>query len=236
MKPLILALQFMTRLPLPDVRADAADFAAAMRWFPLAGLPVGLAVWGGIWAGSPVDPWLAALLGVAAWIAVTGGLHLDGLGDVADAAGAGHKDQGRISDVLADPHIGSFGVIAITLQLAAKLVLLFLLAQRGGGWALPAIACMARIGPLVWTLTLPPLHEGLASRFAGAIRWRYVALWCAMGAVAAWFVPVLALALPVFWLWRAWVRSRLGGISGDSHGAGIEVTETVLLLAWVALS
>ncbi len=225
----------MTRLPLPDVRADAADFAAAMRWFPLAGLPVGLAIWGGIWAGLPVDPWLAALFGMAGWVAVTGGLHLDGLGDVADAAGAGHKDKRRISDVLADPHIGSFGVVAITLQLAAKLVFLSLLAQRGGAWALPAIACISRIGPLVWTLTLPSLHAGMGSRFAGAIRWRHVAPWCAIGALAAWFVPVLALAVPVFWLWRAWVRSRLGGISGDSHGAGIEVTETVLLLAWVAL-
>ena len=235
MKALVLALQFLTRLPLPDVRADTADFAAAIRWFPLAGLLVGLAVWGGMWAGTLIDPWLAALSGVGVWVAITGALHLDGLGDAADAAGAGHKGVGRVSSVLADPHIGSFGVVAITLQLAAKLVLLFLLAQRGGTWALPAIAYTARIGPLVWALTLPPLHEGLGSRFAVAVQWRHVALWCAIGSVAAWFVPALPLAMPVFWLWHVWVRSRLGGISGDSHGAGIEVTETVLLLAWVSL-
>ena len=73
------------------------------------------------------------------------------------------------------------GVVAITLQLAAKLVFLSLLAQRGGAWALPAIACISRIGPLVWTLTLPSLHAGMGSRFAGAIRWRHVAPWCAIG-------------------------------------------------------
>ncbi|ARU17730.1 adenosylcobinamide-GDP ribazoletransferase [Croceicoccus marinus] len=236
MKPVILALQFMTRLPLPQVRADAADFAAAMRWFPLAGLVVGAAVWAGVWLGALTDPWVGALLGVGAWAAITGALHLDGLGDVADAAGAGHRDPGRVSEVLADPHIGSFGVVVIALQIAAKLVLLFLLAQRDGDWVLPAIACAARIGPLVWTLILPPLHEGLGSRFAAATRWRDVAIWAVLGAIMACFVPALAMAVPVIWLWGPWVRSRLGGISGDSHGAGIETTETALLLAWVTLS
>ncbi|EJU09070.1 cobalamin synthase, partial [Sphingomonas sp. LH128] len=38
MKHLVLALQFLTRLPLPAVQADAQDFAKAMRWFPVAGL------------------------------------------------------------------------------------------------------------------------------------------------------------------------------------------------------
>lgn len=233
MKPAILALQFMTRLPLPRMRADAADFSASMRWFPLAGLVVGAAVWAAVRAGSLVDPRVAALLGVFVWVAITGALHLDGLGDVADAAGAAHKDTGRLSKVLADPHVGSFGVVAMGLQLAAKLVLLTLVAERAVGWALPAIACVARIGPLVWTLSLPPLHEGLGSRFAAAMRWHHVALWAICGAISAWFVPALVAAVPAIWLWRSWVRARLGGISGDSHGAGIEITETVLLLAWI---
>lgn len=230
---MIVALQFMTRLPLPDVHAGPSDFAAAIRWFPLAGLVVGFAVWGAAWAGSLVDPWLAALAGVGVWAAMTGALHLDGLGDVADAAGATHKGTDRVSQVLADPHIGSFGVVAICLQIAAKLVLLYLLVQQGGVWALPAIGCVARIGPLIWTLILPPLHDGLGSRFRAAIRWHHPLVWAVFGAGLTWFVPALLAAGPVFWLWAGWVRSRLGGISGDSHGAGIELAETALLLAWI---
>ena len=76
----------------------------------------------------------------------------------------------------------------------------------------------------------------MGSRFAAATRWRDVAIWAVLGAIMACFVPALAMAVPVIWLWGPWVRSRLGGISGDSHGAGIETTETALLLAWVTLS
>lgn len=236
MKQLILALQFMTRLPLPAVRADAHDLANAMRFFPCAGIVVGGAVWAATGIGQAVDPWVGALLGVIAWAAMTGGLHLDGLGDVADATGAGHRDRSRISAVMADPHIGSFGVIAIALAVMAKLVLLAAVIRNAHGWALPAICTAARVGPLVWALMLPPLHDGLGTRFAAAMRWHHVGIWAAVAAACAYWLPALALAIPAIWLWAAWVRSRLGGISGDSHGAGIEIVEAVLLLAVAALS
>ena len=230
----MLALQFMTRLPLPDVRADAADFAACMRWFPLAGLVVGTAVALGAWAGAHVDLWTGALLGLGIWVAITGALHLDGLGDMADAAGAVHKGRERLTSVLADPHIGSFGVTAIALQLLAKLVLLHTVLAAGVTlWTLPVLCMIARIGPLVWALTLPPLHEGLASRFRDGIGWRQVALWAVPAAIGMWFAPGLAAVMLVIPAWRWWIAARIGGISGDGHGAGIEWCESALLLALV---
>lgn len=230
MKHLILALQFLTRLPLPQVAADKDDFAAAMRWFPAAGLVVGGAVAGAVWALGRFDPWLGALGGVAAWAGMTGALHLDGLGDMADAAGAAHKDPERLRAVLSDPHVGSFGVVAIVLQLLAKLVLL----HDGGNvlWLIP-MAVAARIGPLVWTLILPPLHEGLGTLFRDGVGWGHVALWGVGVGMALPFAPWLAVAVPATGLWALWIRRRMGGISGDGHGAGIELMETALLLAWV---
>lgn len=230
MKHLILALQFLTRLPLPQVAADKDDFAATMRWFPAAGVVVGGAVAGAVWALGRVDPWLGALGGVAAWAGMTGALHLDGLGDMADAAGAAHKDPERLRAVLSDPHVGSFGVVAIVLQLLAKLVLL----HDGGNvlWLIP-MAVVARIGPLVWTLILPPLHEGLGTLFRDGVGWRHVALWGVAVGMALPFAPWLAVAVPATGLWALWIARRMGGISGDGHGAGIELMETALLLAWV---
>src|SRR3546814_16484975 len=70
---------------------------------------------------------LAALI---RWVAVTGALHLDGRGDIADGSGAAHKDRERLLAVLGDPHAGSFAVVAIALQLIAKLVLLHALIER----------------------------------------------------------------------------------------------------------
>ncbi|WP_132389518.1 adenosylcobinamide-GDP ribazoletransferase [Novosphingobium sp. PhB165] len=236
MRQVVLALQFLTRLPLPAVRADNDDFAKSMRWFPLAGLVVGALVAGCWWLGAKAGAdWLAALAGLVAWVAVTGALHLDGLGDIADATGAAHKDRARLSAVLADPHVGSFAVVTIVLQLLAKLVLLHAL-MPGQVWALLLVPALARIGPLFWTMALPPLHEGLGSRFRSAIRWPHLAVWCLLavlaGALIAPSLLVLFLAVP---LWGCWLKSRIGGISGDGHGAGIELVETALLAALVVL-
>lgn len=229
MRRLVLALQLMTRLPLPAVRADEEDFAAAIRWFPAVGLVVGVAVAAALWLGARVDPWAGALLALLAWVAVTGALHLDGLGDIADAAGAAHGDRARISAVLADPHIGSFGVVAIGLQLLTKVVLLQLAVGSVPPWALVGVALIARIGPLAWTLWLPPLHEGLGSRFRQGIMPVHLLGWSVVALAFCLAEPVLLAACALIALWGWWIVRRIGGISGDGHGAGIELIESALL-------
>lgn len=236
MKRLVLALQLLTSLPLPSVAVDDADFTASIRWFPAAGVVVGGAVLAGAWAGSLIDPWLGALLALTMWVASTGALHLDGLGDIADAVGAAHKDREKLGAVLADPHIGSFGAVAIVLQIAAKLVLLKLVIDAGTLWPLLALPVLARLGTLVWTLALPSLHDGLGSRFRPGVSWRHVALWALFTMVPVAFAPALTVGFALIALWSWWLRRRIGGISGDGHGAGIEWVESGLLLALVVAS
>jgi adenosylcobinamide-GDP ribazoletransferase len=231
MKGFLIALQFLTRLPGPRLNVSDAEFAQSMRWFPAVGLVVGALVAGGTWLGARVDPWVAALAGLTAWVWVTGALHLDGLGDIADAAGAAHKGKDRLLAVLADPHIGSFGTVAIVLQLLAKLVLLHGVAERGAFMPLLLIPFAARIGPLAWTRTLPPLHDGLGARFRDATGPATLLFWSLALLGAAWFAPALLVAIPVMAVWHLWISRKLGGISGDGHGAGIEMIETGLLLA-----
>ena len=234
MKPLILALQFLTRIPLPRVEASADDFARAMRWFPAAGLVVGAVVAGTTFVAGHIGPWQGALAGLAAWLIVTGGLHLDGLADLVDARGAAHGDKARFLEVLADPHIGSFGVMAIVLQMLAKLVLLHA-AVLGQHWvALILIPFAARIAPLVWTHWLPPLHQGLAARFRHGVSLPVILVWALALAAAGWFVPALWAGFPLIAAGYYWFRTQLGGISGDCHGAGIELLETLLLIALIA--
>jgi adenosylcobinamide-GDP ribazoletransferase len=234
-KRLIVAVQLLTRLPVPRMASDAADMAGAMRWCPLVGALIGVIVAGAAWIGLRLDPWTGTLAALVAWVAVTGALHLDGLGDVADGAGAAHGDPARLRAVMADPHVGSFAVVAITLQLLAKLVALHALLDHGPVWWLVAIPFAARIGPLVWALCLPPLHEGLGTRFGQGVRWLDIAGWTAMLLGVAVFVPGVLAALILVPLWGWWLRRRLGGISGDGHGAGIELVETGLLLASACL-
>lgn len=230
MKRLIVALGFLTRLPVPRVEAGPRDFAAAVRLYPLAGLAVGGLVSGSGWLGGQIDPWIGALAALAAWVWVTGALHLDGLGDLADGLGAAHGDRDRLLGVMADPHIGSFGVIAIVLQLAAKLVLLHLLVVHQ--WlVILAIPAAARIGPLLWARALKPLkREGLGATIADAVRERDVIGWTAILLGVSVTLPCLLAAPLLILLLAAWFRARVGGVTGDVHGAGIEMIETGLLL------
>jgi adenosylcobinamide-GDP ribazoletransferase len=244
MRGLILAVQFLTRIPTPQVHDFAPEqLAQSARWFPVVGALVGAIVAVAAWLGAGVDPWLGALAGTVAWIAVTGALHLDGLADLADALGAAHRGRERFLEVLRDPRIGSFGAIALVVAVAAKLVLLAVILRASPDPAalaanLALIAAAARFGAVLWSRTLPPLAPGMAERFV----WRTSALelWAwgvallALGALLGHAAVTLAapLALGAWWLY---LRRRVGGMSGDCLGAGVEVTE-ILLLAVVAVS
>jgi adenosylcobinamide-GDP ribazoletransferase len=228
-----IALQFLTRLPTPRVTdMQANDLARSVIWFPAVGLVIGalLALIMRIFQGS--GSWVAALAVLVVWIIVTGALHLDGLGDVADALGASHGKPERFVAVLGDPHAGSFAVVAISLQIVAKLVLIAHLPPAMAPWALILIPAWARWGTLICSKTLLSLKPGLGASIANSVGWPITAGWGALLAVVALFgapptllavilVPVIAF----YWQWR------LGGITGDCLGASIEVTETLLLFA-----
>ncbi len=227
------ALAFLTRLPTPRLPADA-NLVAAAPWLPVVGTIVGALVAMAVALGSSVSPWIGALLGLLTWVLVTGGLHLEGLGDVADGLGAAHGNRERFIEVARDPHLGGFGAIAISLQLIAKVILLATLAERAtvgeivAGLAL--VAAWARWTVLALGLAVPPLGEGLASRFVTGIDRRVVALEGIVLAIATLVVaPALLAALPLAALLAVYWRARVGGMNGDCHGASIEVMESALL-------
>ncbi|MBB6504442.1 adenosylcobinamide-GDP ribazoletransferase [Sphingomonas endophytica] len=228
MTRLWLAFAFLTRLPVPRTAGTQQDFAAAIRCYPLVGAVIGALVAGVAWLGARHDPWTGALAGLVVWVAVTGALHLDGLGDVADGVGAAHGDRTRLLAVMRDPHVGSFAVVAIALQLIAKLVLLHALA---GDWRVALIPFAARIAPLAWARWLPPLGNGLGAQVASAVRARDLTGWIALLALAIVAAPPLLAAPLVVAAYGLWCRHRLGGVNGDAHGAGIELVESALLAA-----
>lgn len=238
MRSLIFALQFLTRLPLPGASSTgAATLAAAAKWFPLAGLIIGVLLATAHALGTQTDPWLGALLATVLWIAITGGLHLDGLADLADALGGAHRDPAKLLAIMRDPHTGVFGIIALWAVLSTKLVLLMLLARRPDAmWALLLIPAWARLGPVIWSQTLPPLREGLGHLCAQTPQWGVWIIWILLLEAASWHVaPGLLFAPVVLALWRLFLKRRVGGMNGDCLGAGVEVGEALLLgLALVA--
>jgi adenosylcobinamide-GDP ribazoletransferase len=236
LRGLWLAMRFLTRLPVPEVEDfSPPDLGRSVAWFPFVGLVVGVVVGLVVFAIERRSPGLAAVVGVLAWVWLTGALHLDGLADLADALGASHRDAQRFLAVLNDPHVGVFGVVSIVLVLMLKVVALAVV-PVDGLWAVPLILAWARLGPLAWGRWLQPLKAGQGERFAWRISVGSIVFWTSGLLVASVVVaPVLCVAPLVIVAWGVWLKVRLGGMTGDCLGAGVEVTETGLLLV-VALT
>ncbi|MGB7650157.1 MAG: adenosylcobinamide-GDP ribazoletransferase [Gallionella sp.] len=230
MRTLILAIQFLTRLPTPQLRNfDAAELTRCAHWFPLVGLLIGAFVAAALWLGSRIDPALGALLGVLVWVGITGALHLDGLADMSDALGAAHRDKDRFLSVLADPHLGTFGVVSVAMQLLTKFVLLMLLAKGGHYLAIALIPAWARWGTLIWA-RLPTLKAGLGERFGWQISTSTITLWGLLLLAGSVIAPALCAAPLLVLAWRQFLLRRIGGMTGDLLGAGVEVLESAALL------
>ncbi len=143
----VLALQFLTRLPLPIACPwTPATRRWAIRAYPLVGLLLGgvLALVAQLMHGAPAP--LAALALLSLWVALSGGLHLDGVMDLADALGS-NQPLARRWEIMKDPQVGSFGILALFFLLAWKGVLLWALLHYGAPlWWLVMVPALARFG------------------------------------------------------------------------------------------
>jgi len=237
MRGLILAFQFLTRIPMPElVDFKKDELSSSAVWFPVVGLSIGLLLLLTAQFGMSANPWIAALLVLLLWTGITGGLHLDGAADLADALGAAHRDPERFLAVMKDPHTGSFGVIAIVATIITKLVAVAWLveSQSIDIWALLLIPAWARLGAIFWSQTLAPLSPGSGEAFVWQVSKNIYWVWgITLFALSLFFVSLLfaIAAVASLLLWRAYLKWRLNGMSGDCLGAGIEYCECFMLLA-----
>jgi adenosylcobinamide-GDP ribazoletransferase len=224
-------VQFLTRLPVPGVAEfSPLDLARSAAWFPFVGLVLGAIVGLVTFALDYRNPVIAGFVGLVAWVWLTGALHLDGLADLADALGASHRDPERLFAVLADPHLGTFGMVSVVLVLMLKAAALAWLPQEAL-LALPLLLAWSRLGTLAWARWLRPLKPGQGERFTWQLSVGWIAFWSVLLLVAsAAIAPVLCAAPLIIAAWGWWLRVRLGGMTGDCLGAGVEVTEAALLL------
>ena len=254
-----LAISLLTILPVngpPDVDRRRAGWA--MTFAPLVGLGLGigaaLVVFGvRMWLGSPSDSPLPALVGLAALAVVTGGLHLDGLADLADGFGA-RRDAAGTLEVMRQSTVGAFAVLALFFVLAIQTWALTLAIARHHGTVTMIVAvltgrlavtlaCAARIGParpealgalVVRTVprarALSALLLGIAvAILAGRLDYHGGRFGESGHAVLALLLGLLVAA----GLRRQAVR-KLGGLNGDVLGALVEIatTTTMLLMAF----
>lgn len=234
----ILAVQFLTTLPTPKhIDINARLQALSLLWYPVVGLLLGVLL-SLACAALPVPFYLQAMITVTLWIILTGGLHLDGVADCADAFVGGLGDREKTLHLLKDPLCGSMGVIAVIAVIALKAAALAAVVQIEQLVWLWCVPLLARLSLLLLFLTtryvrVQGLGEILAQHFSRVWARRILIgvavallfflpfdLWCAF------FMALLT----IFLLVRCATTLRLGGFTGDVAGTQVELVEVGLLL------
>jgi adenosylcobinamide-GDP ribazoletransferase len=266
----LLSLQFFTRIPVTGRLADWVGFSPAMLrasagHFPGVGVLVGtlVALFTTVLLmllpaiGSA--PLVAAALGTALGVLITGAFHEDGLADVADGLG-GSAERDRALVIMKDSRVGAFGAIAVVLALLCKVALLALLGDVSAPLlvaALFAAHVVSRTWPLLTIRLMPHVGDVAGSKSkpladqisAGALLTGF--LWCFMALVLVVYAQVatqfIAFDMPdegllqalffalvgsgLAWAWMArWFWQRLGGFTGDCLGATQQVCELAFYL------
>lgn len=253
------AFQFLTRILVP-VQLSYTDelFRRSTVYYPAVGLIIGVLLAAAGWllgpAGLALPAAPAAVLVLGFWVAITGALHLDGLMDTADGL-LSHRSREKMLDIMKDSRVGAMGVVAGVLLLLLKFSLLLSLVSAGGrALAFLVLAPVWSRAFAVWAIAGWPYARegsGLGRLFSSATR-------AEAAKATAWALVfgILALAAmqfpwPValgwgagmgiitgglgYWLARAMAR-KLGGLTGDTYGALIELLECAVLFAAVALA
>jgi adenosylcobinamide-GDP ribazoletransferase len=237
------AVALLTRFPVATAETDTPGAAA----FGLVGACVGLtgAIPFAVLAGSLAEPWLAAIAAIATMVVLTGALHLDGLADTADAVmAADHEASERARK---DPHVGTGGLVAILLVVAAEIAALVSLEPGGatrGAMVLIVVASASRVVPVLLTVGVGRVTDlgttHLGTWFADHVTPIHAAVALVSTAIVTvvltliggLVVPLAATAALVGGTAAGGAIVALrGGLDGDGMGAAVELSVVTGLVA-----
>lgn len=234
-----LALQLLTRLPVPTSSQPprSEDLGLSVLFFPVVGLLIGVLLTGLHTVLWVIDPGVLAALVLTAWVLLTGGLHLDGLADTADAWIGGQGDRDRTLMIMKDPRSGPLAIIAIVLVLLNKFAALQMLLAGDARIILLLTPVLGRTFIVLLLATTPYVRaDGLGApyaRYLPRLSCGLLGLLVAAATVALqeWHgIAILAALGLLFFGLRHWLMARLGGLTGDTLGAACELAETTALL------
>jgi adenosylcobinamide-GDP ribazoletransferase len=238
MLPFWIALQFLSSLPirLPGMPTPQ-ESGRSLLFYPLVGLLFGGILWVLNWLLLGTPEMLHAALLLTAWVLLSGGLHLDGLADSADAWLGGFGDRERTLTIMQDPRSGPIAVVTLVLVLLLKFAALLALIEQQYAVALIIVPLIGRSALLGLFLTTPYVRAGglgqaLADhlpRLAGKQVLAVSAVVCVLIAGLGGVFAVVIAALGFVWLRQVMLR-RLGGTTGDTAGALLELLEMAVLV------
>lgn len=252
---LLVALQFLTRLPVPALAHYQPQWLhQSSRHFPAVGLVVGLMCAGSFWLASLVfTPLVAAVLSTALGIKITGAFHEDGLADTCDGLGGGLTRERALS-IMKDSRLGAFGTLSVIMALLLKVSLLASLSLPVALIALVLAHGASRLCCISLIALLPyggDVEHAKAKPMAQQLNLRQglmSASWLVLAGVLMsviwpqamahiqpyqWLLAVLLAGLATAYMYRLLAR-RLQGYTGDGLGATQQLSELAIYLGLAA--
>ena len=240
MKRLIGIIQFMTRIPIPIDTGFDEEFHKSILYFPIVGLVLGICYILVAKLGLIIfDPYITAVLVLASEVILTGGLHLDGLGDSFDGLYS-YRDKDKILEIMKDSRLGTNALLAIVIVFLLKVGFLSSLLEQGMLWPIMTMPVAARSMQVIACYkTRTPREKGLGNLFIGKVSTSYlIGVICLLlvihGATlyslaepklyGKELIILLILVIGV----RGFVRSvykKIDGITGDILGCICELAE-----------
>ena len=243
MTAFLIALQFLTQFPIQlRTMPTPQQNAQSLLFYPVVGLIIGLVLWGLVIILQTLPMVLLSSLVVVVWIWLTGGLHLDGLADSADAWVGGFGDKERTLNIMKDPNCGPIGVLSLIMVCLFKWAALYVLLEQQLYEVIVLFPILGRLTPLFLFLTTPYVRKkGLGASIAAHLPKVASIVVLIFGLASSFYfgwAGLLMMVICVFVL--AYLRykfiQRIGGITGDTIGASIEIIETLSLFSFVVLS
>lgn len=242
MTPFWIALQFLTTFPIQlKAMPSPQQNAQSLLFYPVVGLIIGLILCAIAMALQAVPLILVSTILLVVWIWLTGGLHLDGLADTADAWVGGFGDTERTLSIMKDPSCGPIGVLSIVILALVKWSAIYVLLEQQYFFALILFPVLGRVAPLFLFLTTPYVRQkGLGSSMAELIprvSVKVIIAICLLSCLYfSWLgvISALIFLLSLVYL-RAKFIQRIAGITGDTVGASIEICEAVSIFSFAVL-
>jgi len=235
----LLAVAFLTRIPIRLSENNEKQKLADVMWaFPLVGVFVGGVASFAMWIGYEIglSPLVCGLTAVATQALITGALHEDGLADVADGFGGGHKIVDKLK-IMRDSQIGTYGVLALIFSITFRAGLIAGMTSQT--IAVIALLSAGAVSRALIALAMNQLElvrtDGLASQAGQPTNESTLVTLALGGAIAflllgaaGWFVLAFAFGATV--LMGLYAKRQIGGQTGDVLGTVQQVTETAVLL------
>lgn len=240
MSAFVFAIQFLTRLPVKTRDELTPELLGrSVLFYPLVGAVIGAVLWLIAKQTIALEPMVTAALVLTLWVAITGGLHLDGLADCTDGWIGGQGDLNKTLAIMKDPNAGPMAVIALVLLLIFKFSTIYALVQSG-------LLIFLLLSPIMGRTIVPALMisapyirmNGLGQSMVDHLPKNAARLVIGLILLVSLIIGgvIFTVCITLFGLsLRTLFLKVFGGFTGDVYGAAIELTELSVLLGAVCL-